>query len=164
MGLPTNQDGENISQRIADDGASQFVGLPQGLFGREMRLTNLKTKPQILTENTPPDDARRIPQATFNPGHYGEAQSVIVTVSTTGTLALQRPQFKRTLLIIQNPTGANLLFAFGARPTAGSNFIPPGGGLLFDAIVPQNDLYLSSSAGPVGIPFTYINADIANAQ
>jgi len=140
----------------------QASGLP-GALVRENELISRGT--QKLTEGMNLDEARTIPQAIFDPGKYGDILQMPITIpANTSILALQRSVKKRIFLLVENPTGINLYFAFDTAASIVSNYIPPGGIMWFDAAVPQNNLYLFSGPAPVVVPISFMVADMANAR
>lgn len=104
-------------------------------------------------------------QGVYDPGKYGDAQNISISVPVNAPIkALDRPQFRRVYLMIQNPSAQPLYFAFGQQPNANSSWIWPNSGILFDNAVPQNDLYLSSPGAPFNVPIMFMNVDAANAK
>lgn len=104
-------------------------------------------------------------QSVYDPGKYGDAQNISISIPVNAPIkALDRPQFRRVYLMIQNPSAQPLYFAFGNQPNANSSWIWPNSGILFDNAVPQNDLYLSSPGAPFNVPIMFMNIDAANAK
>lgn len=116
-------------------------------------------------DSNDPEVLRRIPQASYTPGLYGDLSILPIQLQASQSLiALQRPRNTRIYLCIQNTLAANVLYAnFGNLADAQNSIqIQPGGNWLFDAAVPQNDLSLfSTAAGTVLV--AYINANIEGA-
>ena len=132
--------------------------------GSVLNVDNLLPFKATLTSNMTPEEARRIPAATYAPGQYGDmAQATLVLAAGVDALALTRPKNTRVLMIVYNPTAANLFFAFDQVASAGSLPIAPGGNLFFDNAVPQNDLHLFSVPGGA-IPVLYMNVDLPNSS
>ena len=87
---------------------------------------------------------------------YASLQDVSFTVGTTSIKFLDQPIGKRNMLGFRNAsTGAqNLYIGFGAQATTNNWLkITPGQLILFDAVVPQDDLYLISDTA--GATFSY---------
>lgn len=90
----------------------------------------------------------------FNPG--------VVLAPNTLVPFLLSPPGKRNMLTLRNANalgGANIYIDFGKIANAFSPlFIVPGQTVLFDTVVPQNDLYaFSDAAGTAGLAFSYSN-------
>jgi hypothetical protein len=84
---------------------------------------------------------------------YASLQDVSFTVGTTSIKFLDAPIGKRNMLGFRNAStgGQNLFIGFGAQATT-SNWlkITPGQVILFDAVVPQDDLYvIADSSGGI---------------
>jgi len=108
----------------------------------------------------------RIPQANYNPGQYGDLQILPITlVANADQLCLPRPSITRVMLLIQNTlVAATINITFDNQANAGNSIqLPAGGNLLFDTIVPQNDLHISCASAGV-IIVAYMNIDIAHAR
>jgi len=89
---------------------------------------------------------------------YASLQDVSFTVSTTSYKFLDAPIGKRNMLGFRNASSGtqNLFIGFGAQATT-SNWmkIVPGQLVLFDAVVPQDDLYVISDAAGAVFAFAY---------
>jgi len=89
---------------------------------------------------------------------YASLQDVAITVGTTSIKFLDAPIGKRNMLGFRNAsTGTqNLYIGFGAQATT-SNWmkIAPGGIVLFDAVVPQDDLYVIADAASATFAYAY---------
>ncbi len=125
------------------------------------RLSPLKP----LSNPLDPNVMRKVPQAVYDAGVYGDASIIpFTTAANVDSLVLQRPSAKRILLIIQVQTGPALQINFDADATNANNClqINAGGDVFFDARVPQNDIHISSSGVTTGI-IVYMNSLIENA-
>lgn len=92
---------------------------------------------------------------------YGDIQSAFVALANgVDKLVLSRPGNTRVFLLIYNPNAANLYFAFDQQANASCLPIPPGGNLLMDVFVPQNDLHLFYTGAAVTVPIMYSNATL----
>jgi hypothetical protein len=81
-----------------------------------------------------------------------------VTVNTASFKFLDQPIGKRNLLGFRNSsTGTqNLFIGFGGNATTTSFLkIPPGSLLLFDTVVPQDDLYVIADASGALLSYAY---------
>jgi len=89
---------------------------------------------------------------------YASLQDVAITVGTTSIKFLDAPIGKRNMLGFRNAsTGTqNLYIGFGAQATT-SNWmkIAPGGIVLFDTVVPQDDLYVIADAASATFAYAY---------
>ena len=90
--------------------------------------------------------------------HYASLQDVALTVGTTSIKFLDQPIGKRNMLGFRNAsTGTqNLYIGFGAQATT-SNWmkLAPGSIVLFDTVVPQDDLYVISDASGGILTYAY---------
>jgi hypothetical protein len=99
----------------------------------------------------------------FDPQHFAEIIDGNFVVPQIGVGAavrvLERPPVRRNLLAIRNTSvGANVLIGFGIQASASSTFIlAPGQTLMFDAVVPQNDVYLIADAAAATASVAYSN-------
>lgn len=167
----------SLTERLAGEG-SQRAEVNNNLGVRQRTPVGAITRPvgaaieaQRLTpfhasaaSTNDPELLRRIPHASYTPGMYGDMSiTPIILAANTSLLALSRPRNTRIYLMIQNTLAANILYAqFGNQADINAVQIQPGGNWLFDAVVPQNDLYLfSAAAGTVLV--AYVNADIEGA-
>ena len=89
---------------------------------------------------------------------YASLQDVSITVGTTSIKFLDQPIGKRNMLGFRNAsTGTqNVYIGFGAQATT-SNWmkITPGQIVLFDTVVPQDDLYVISDAASAILAYAY---------
>ena len=89
---------------------------------------------------------------------YASLQDVAITVGTTSIKFLDQPIGKRNMLGFRNAsTGTqNLYIGFGAQATTANWMkIAPGGIVLFDAVVPQDDLYVIADAASATFSYAY---------
>lgn len=89
---------------------------------------------------------------------YASLQDVALTVGTTSVKFLDAPIGKRNMLAFRNAsTGVqNLFIGFGAQAsTLNWLKIAPGGLILFDAVVPQDDLYVIADAAAATLVYAY---------
>ena len=92
--------------------------------------------------------------------HYAVVISLAATLVNIGSvLFLYSPQGKRNFLAIRNTSAtANIYLDFNKDATVNSVFkISPGGTILFDAVVPQDDLYMISDTAGATFSFNYSN-------
>lgn len=116
--------------------------------------------PASLTPGVTLEQARHFPQAIYDSGKYANGvQQLIVVPADKDMLALPRPLTKRQILIILNPSLANLYFALDQAASVNAFPIPPGGSLFMDAVVLQNDIHLYSVAGTAA-PLIFANLDV----
>jgi len=89
---------------------------------------------------------------------YASLQDVSLTVGTTSIKFLDAPIGKRNMLGFRNASSGtqNLFISFGAQATT-SNWLKltPGQLVLFDAVVPQDDLYVISDAAGATFAYAY---------
>lgn len=133
--------------------------IPVGLLVDPARLDPFGA----LRDPQSPEEQRRVPQAIYNPGIYGDAvQTQGVLASAIDQIVLSRPRSKRVLLIIQNTHAANSLrFAFDDDSSFRGIQITAGGNISFSAAVPQNDLHLSGVGGASSYVLMFIHSDPA---
>ena len=133
-------------------------------FGTIFDQRQLQPFHRTLDDALTPEQARRVPQASFTPGNYADMQQQQVSlIDGVDKLVLSRSRSVRIFLLIFNPNAANLYFAWDQVASTSSIPIPPGGNLFFDNAVPQNDLHLFYAGANVNIPIQYMTNDIANA-
>jgi hypothetical protein len=72
-------------------------------------------------------------------------------------LAISQPVGKRNLLILRNAAAAgNVFVSFGAAADGNSSIrLAPGVMVLFDVVVPQDDVYVFADAAAVDVSYTY---------
>jgi hypothetical protein len=87
--------------------------------------------------------------------------SVVFPVSVTSRLVLPAPQNFRNLLIVRNSTalgGQTVYLEFGREANGDSAIeLTPGGTILFDTVVPQDDIYAIAPGGPTSITVSFSN-------
>ena len=90
--------------------------------------------------------------------HYASLQDVAISVGTTSIKFLDQPIGKRNMLGFRNAsTGTqNVYIGFGAQATT-SNWlkITPGQIVLFDTVVPQDDLYVIADGASAILAYSY---------
>lgn len=152
-------DGRNIAPVLLQD--TENLSLPSQLIDAS-RLSSLKP----LSNPSDPNVMRKLPQAIYDSGVYGDASIIpFTTAANIDNLVLPRPSAKRIMLIIQVLTGPALQINFDAVATNANNClqINAGGDVFFDARVPQNDIHISSSGITTGV-IVYMNSLIENAS
>lgn len=96
-----------------------------------------------------------------DPQKYGYVSNMTInlTVALTDTLILPEPSTTRTFLSIQNLSLANNLFvSFGAAPTLTNGFkLFPGGSILMDSFVAQDDIHIMCDVAPLAGVLLYSN-------
>jgi hypothetical protein len=89
---------------------------------------------------------------------YASLQDISLSVGTTSIKFLDAPIGKRNMLGFRNASSGsqNLYIGFGAQATT-SNWmkLTPGQLVLFDAVVPQDDLYVISDAASATFAYAY---------
>ena len=89
---------------------------------------------------------------------YASLQDISITVGTTSIKFLDAPIGKRNMLGFRNAsTGTQSIFiGFGAQATT-SNWMKlnPGQLVLFDAVVPQDDLYVIADGASAVFAYAY---------
>ena len=96
--------------------------------------------------------------ATREPYRYASIVDLTVNVGTASFKFLDQPIGKRNLLGFRNSsTGTqNIFIGFGGNATTGSWMkIPPGSLVLFDAVVPQDDLYVIADGASASLSYAY---------
>ena len=89
---------------------------------------------------------------------YASVTSLSVTVGTTSLKFLDQPIGKRNMLGFRNAStgGQNIYIDFNAQATTGSwLYITPGQIVLFDTVVPQDDLYAIADAAGATLAYAY---------
>lgn len=155
------------------DYTSDLAGFrhPQFLEGAPHRLPGVVRGPLSNFINAPagsalaPTSGVLMPPATqtgvFDPHHYAQVNSTSIPVPTTATQTpfLTQPATLRNMLAMRNPNAtANIFIDFGQSASALSTIrIAPGQTLLFDEVVPQDDLYCFADAAAATLSFAYSN-------
>jgi hypothetical protein len=99
--------------------------------------------------------------ATINarePYRYASLQDVSFTVGTTSIKFLDAPIGKRNMLGFRNASSGtqNIFVSFGAQASTSAWLkLTPGQLVLFDAVVPQDDLYVIADAAGAVIAYAY---------
>lgn len=119
---------------------------------------NLPSRPdpglQTTTQNVLGGDTANIREIY----RYASVSSLSVTVGTTSIKFLDQPIGKRNFLGFRNAsTGAqNLYIDFNAQATTGSWLqLAPGALILFDTVVPQDDLYVIADGAGAVLAYAY---------
>lgn len=90
---------------------------------------------------------------------YASIIDLTITASTTSVKFLDAPIGRRNLLGFRNvsgTTGENIFIGFGRDATTNSWLrLTPGTIILFDTVVPQDDLYVISEAGTPTLSYIY---------
>lgn len=92
------------------------------------------------------------------PYRYASVTSLSVTIGTTSIKFLDQPIGKRNFLGFRNAStgGQNIYIDFNAQATTGSwLLVPPGTLVLFDTVVPQDDLYAIADAAGGVLAYAY---------
>lgn len=106
--------------------------------------------------------AGRIVNTIADPHHYArivEQPNVAIATTAGGTLLLTEPDFVRNYLMMRNNSvAANIYVAFGSPASANSVLrITPNNMILFDTVVPQDDVYAFADAASGFLSFNYSN-------
>lgn len=133
------------------------------------QIAGSRLQPGVTPAQSPdpasPDNLRRVSQAVYNPARYGDMSVKPIVYAAAGdSLVLERPRNTRIFAVIQNNLAAgNISVNFDAVASATNGIlIAPGGNLLFDNAVPQNDIHVfASGAGFIIVGF--INIDMPYA-
>ncbi len=116
---------------------------------------NLPSRPSPTTTNQPllPDTV-----AVREVYRYASLQDLQVTVGTTSFKFLDAPIGKRNLLAFRNAsTGGQVIYIGFGRDANTSSFLGLTAGtlVLFDTVVPQDDLYCLASAAGAVLAYAY---------
>ena len=89
--------------------------------------------------------------------HFASLVTASVNVDTTSFKFLDQPIGKRNLLSFRNASATQTLYIdFNSQATTGSWLaLAAGAIILFDAVVPQDDLYVISSAAGGVLSYAY---------
>lgn len=119
---------------------------------------NLPARPdpaiQTTTRTGLPGDTVNVREAY----RYASISSLSVIIGTTSVKFLDQPIGKRNFLGFRNAStaGQNIYVDFNAQATTGSWLqIPPGSIVLFDTVVPQDDLYAIADAAGGVLAYAY---------
>lgn len=99
---------------------------------------------------------------TTDPHHYASVTGNLHVASNnaSGQIAfLTQPATKRNWLTLRNTAAAGIIYVdFGQQASANSPIaVQPGQTILFDVVVPQDDLYAFGSVALLGLSFSYSN-------
>lgn len=143
---------------------------PQYLEGAPNRLPGVVRTPLPGFVNAPPGSALAgtpalpAPSAQsgiYDPHHYAQVNSTNVPVAQTAVQIpfLTQPATFRNLLALRNPNAvANIYIDCGQSASVLSTIkIAPGQTLLFDEVVPQDDLYAFADAAGATLSFAFSN-------
>jgi hypothetical protein len=88
---------------------------------------------------------------------YARITNALIGVDTTSALVLTQPDTYRNFLAIRNPNAVAVLYiSFGSAASTNSVFrIAPNIMLLFDSVVPQDDIYVLSDTAASQIAIAY---------
>jgi hypothetical protein len=119
---------------------------------------NLPSRPepglQTTTRNTVSGDTLSIREVY----RYASVTSLSVTIGTTSFKFLDQPIGKRNFLGFRNASTAsqNIYIDFSSQATTGSwLLLAPGTTILFDTVVPQDDLYAIADAAGGQLAYAY---------
>lgn len=109
-----------------------------------------------------PTGARPGVNEIFDPHHYAtviEQLNVPIPTTAGGALILTEPDFYRNMLGFRNTSAtANIYVSFGGAASANSILrIIPNTMILYDGVVPQNDIYAFADAAAGFLSFHYSN-------
>lgn len=139
------------------------VSMPYQRGGAPMRYTpeQLGAPNVEQVEPSTPLDITQMGAARIT---NGSAWAIVVessaNVSTTqSALILTTPQGRRNMLAFRNTSAtANIYLGFGSAATTNNVFrITPNGMMLFDTVVPQDDIYVIADAVSATLSFAYSN-------
>lgn len=146
---------------------------PLTTFGRPQWQTEAGSSPipPSLIPPTPHQSALEgrnpLPAPQYIPGFYGDLQVRPVTYIVAGDqLVLPRPvRAQRVLLIVQNSLASGNIIVNFDNPASGINgiFIAAQGSIIFDNVVPQNDIHIYSSALTT-LVIAYMEVDITDSE
>jgi hypothetical protein len=123
--------------------------------------TYIPPSPHNLPAETAATSADSQPSqvAVNEPYRYASIIDLNFTTSTTSVKFLDSPIGRRNLLGFRNnsgTTGENIFIGFGRDATINSWLrLTPGTIILFDTVVPQDDLYAVSEAGTPNLGYIY---------
>jgi hypothetical protein len=119
---------------------------------------NLPSRPepglQTTTRNTVSGDTLSIREVY----RYASVTSLSVTIGTTSFKFLDQPIGKRNFLGFRNASTAsqNIYIDFSSQATTASwLLLAPGTTILFDTVVPQDDLYAIADAAGAQLAYAY---------
>ena len=127
-------------------------GVPQYIPPSPHNLP-IREVPQATTSTVDFTGATLNTRTVYN---YASLVSVTVNVGTTSFKFLDAPIGKRNMLGFRNAGATNLYIDFNANATTGSWLaLASGVLLLFDSVVPQDDLYVISDAAGGILAYAY---------
>lgn len=140
------------------------VSIPYQRGGSPLRYTpDQLNAPSVDAQQTPsePLDITQMGAARVT---NGSAWAVVVESSTAvssvqSALILTTPQGRRNMLAFRNTSAtANVYIGFGSAASTNNVFrITPNGMMLFDTVVPQDDIYVIADAVSATLSFAYSN-------
>lgn len=139
----------------ADENFQRIPGVPLRPAAPAVQRSSLFPQPVAATPLTP------APSKNINdPHHYANSITGNFLGATLDPfLLIQRNDVRRNLLGFRNTNaagGADLYVDFGKPPSAQSWLvIPPTGIIMFDAVVPQDDVWVNGSAVNWSVAFIY---------
>ena len=140
---------------------AQLPGIGQSQMIDPSRLDSLRS----VYDPDDPTSLRRVPQAVYEPGRYGDAFLIPYSLPTNGSLLiLERPKNKRIYLRISQIQGVPTQVGFGIPANVSSTSLALSGDLVFDRAVPQNDIYIAALGNPSIGFILYMNRDIETAN
>ena len=111
----------------------------------------------VAAPTTPPAPGMGKPEPIRDAHHYAQMISLAVNVATTSAKFLDQPPTKRNILMLRNNSAsANIYVEFGKDATTNSVLrITPNTVILFDVVVPQDDLYAIADAASAVLSFSF---------
>ena len=97
--------------------------------------------------------------ATREPHRYAQINgSLVFQITTTSQLVLPAPQNYRNLLMMRNAGGNAMLIEFGREATSNATILlQPNQVLLFDSVVPQDDVNAITTAATSTLSLSFSN-------
>lgn len=94
-----------------------------------------------------------------DPHHYAQVTDLSTPVLQVSNQLLQQPVSKRNYLMFRNSSAtANIFIGFGANASLDSTLkLSPGTIVLYDVVVPQNDIYVIADAAGATLSYSYSN-------
>ena len=119
---------------------------------------NLPSRPEPGLQTTTRTSASADTQNIREIYRYASVTSLSVTIGTTSFKFLDQPIGKRNFLGFRNASTAsqNIYIDFSSQATTGSwLLLAPGTTILFDTVVPQDDLYAIADAAGAQLAYAY---------
>jgi hypothetical protein len=119
---------------------------------------NLPSRPEPGLQTTTRTSASADTQNIREIYRYASVTSLSVTIGTTSFKFLDQPIGKRNFLGFRNASTAsqNIYIDFSSNATTGSwLLLAPGTTILFDTVVPQDDLYAIADAAGGQLAYAY---------